>query len=134
VKISGSGNVKLGDLAAKRADIDILGSGHAEIAPQDSLNVDVAGSGTVYLRTEPKQIATSIHGSGHIVHPDGQIQSLPRHDQHARADDAAIQAAVMDVIAHDGDEDRDELDRAKAELKAKIKARVARELAQEEEP
>jgi hypothetical protein len=134
VKISGSGNVKLGDLVARRAAVRILGSGQAELAPQDSLDVNLAGSGTIYLRSEPKQIETSIHGSGHIVHPDGQIQSLPRHDLHARAEDAEIRAAVMNVIAHDGDADQSELDRAKARLKANIRAKVARELSQEEEP
>ena len=132
VKISGSGNAKLGDLLAKRAAVQILGSGRAELAPQESLDVDLAGSGTIYLRNEPKQIETSIYGSGHIVHPDGQIQSLPRHEQHARAEDGAVRAAVIDVIAHDGDES--ELDRAKARLKAKIRAKVARELSREEEP
>lgn len=134
VKVSGSGNVRLGDLVAKHAAVQILGSGRAELAPQDTLDVTLAGSGTIYLRSEPKQIETSIHGSGHIVHPDGQIQSVPRHDQHARADDAAIRAAVIDVLAHDGDEDRSELDRAEARLKAKIRAKVARGLSQEEEP
>ena len=134
VKVSGSGNVKLGELVARRAAVQVLGSGHAEIAPEDTLDVTLAGSGTIYLRSEPKEIETSIHGSGHIVHPDGQIQSMPRHDQHARAEEAKIRAAVIDVFAHDGDEDRSELDSAKARLRAKIRAKVARELSQEEEP
>ena len=43
VKISGSGNVKLGDLVAKRTTVQILGSGRAELAPQDSLDVESGG-------------------------------------------------------------------------------------------
>ena len=68
--------MKLGDLAAKNADVDIKGSGKAEVAPQDSLNVDMAGSGTVYLRTRAQENRNSIHGSGRIVHPDGTRQVL----------------------------------------------------------
>ncbi len=82
VEASGAGELKLGRLAAKNIDVDISGSGNAEIAPQDSLNVTISGSGTIYLRSEPKKLEASIQGSGHIVHPDGQKQD--RHDRHAR--------------------------------------------------
>ncbi len=130
VDVRGSGNLKLSDLAAKNVDVDIKGSGKAEVAPQDSLNVSLAGSGTIYLRNEPRKIETSIHGSGTIVHPDGTRQDRG-HGRHARAEDGAIRAAVLEALANDGDSDNDEMERAKDRLKARIRARIARELEQE---
>ncbi|MES2255614.1 MAG: DUF2807 domain-containing protein [Pseudomonadota bacterium] len=135
VDVKGSGNLKLGDLAAKNVDVDIKGSGKAEVSPQDSLNVDLAGSGTIYLRSEPRKIETSIHGSGTIVHPDGTRQGGRSHERHASADDAAIRAAVLEALDNDSDndsdQDRDEVERAKDKLKARIRARIAHELDQE---
>jgi len=118
---------------AKNVDVDIKGSGKAEVAPQDSLNVDLSGSGTITLRSEPKKIETSIRGSGTIVHPDGTRQGGRGHERHARADDAAIRAAVLEALENDRDSDNDgdEMERAKDRLKARIRARVAHELDQE---
>jgi hypothetical protein len=134
VDVRGSGNLKLGDLAAKNVDVDIKGSGKAEVAPQDSLNVDLAGSGTIYLRSEPKKIETSIHGSGNIVHPDGTRQGGRPYERHARAEDAAIRIAILQALENDGDMDRDDMERARHRLKARIRARVAQELANEDQP
>ncbi|MGZ5921724.1 MAG: GIN domain-containing protein [Rhizomicrobium sp.] len=134
VDVRGSGNLKLGDLAAKTVDVDIKGSGKAEVAPEDSLNVDLAGSGTIYLRREPKKIETSIHGSGHIVHPDGTSQGGRSYERHARAEDAAIRMAVLKALENDDDMDRDDMERAKHRLKERIRPRVAQELANEEQP
>jgi hypothetical protein len=137
VDVKGSGNLKLGDLAAKNVDVDIKGSGRVEVAPQESLNVDLSGSGTILLRSEPRKIETSIRGSGSIIHPDGTRQGGRGHERHARADDAAIRAAVLEVLANDNDNDNDrdadsdEMDRAKDRLKARIRARIAHELDQE---
>ena len=52
-----------------------------EIAPQNSLNVDISGSGTIYLKTEPKNIETDFSGSGRIIHPNGTVED--RHERHA---------------------------------------------------
>ncbi len=131
VDVRGSGDLKLGDLAAKNVDVDIKGSGKAEVAPQDSLNVDLAGSGTIYLRSEPRKIETSIHGSGTIVHPDGTRQGGRSRERHARADDAAIRAAVLESLDNDNDADSDEMDRAKDKFRARLRARIAHELEQE---
>jgi len=133
VDVRGSGDLKLGDLAAKNVDVDIKGSGRAEVAPQESLNVDLAGSGTIYLRSEPKKLETSIHGNGSIVHPDGTRQGGRSHERHARADDAAIRAAVLEALDNDSDNDAgsDDMERAKERLKARIRARIAQELEQE---
>ena len=127
VAMHGSGDAKLGRLTANNANVNIVGSGEAEIAPTGRLNVGIMGSGDVHLRTEPKSIDVSIKGSGEIVHPDGRTEDRHHsYERHARADDAAIRAAAMDVVHHDGDQD--ELERAKARLKARIEARVAAEL------
>lgn len=132
--VTGSGNLNLGDLAAKNADVGIAGSGKVEVAPEESLNVDLAGSGTIYLRSEPKKIETSIRGSGRIIHPDGTGQGGRSYERHARADDAAIQIAVMQALESADDMDRDEMEHAKAMLKARIRARIAQEIANEEMP
>ncbi len=134
VDVKGSGNLKMGDLAAKTADVDIKGSGKVELAPQDSLNVDMAGSGTIYLRSEPRKIETSIHGSGQIVHPDGTMQGGRSHERHARAEDAMMRigAAIQEALENDDAMDRDDLERAKSRLKARIRAQDARELARQD--
>jgi len=136
VDVRGSGDLKLGDLSAKNVDVDIKGSGKAEVAPQESLNVDLAGSGTIYLRNEPRKIETSIRGSGTIVHPDGTRQGGRGRERHARADDAAIRAVVLEALENaqdnaDNDATSDDVERAKEKLKARIRARVAHELEQE---
>lgn len=135
VDVRGSGNLKLGDLAAKNVDVDIKGSGKAEVAAEESLNVDLAGSGTIYLRSEPRKIETSIHGSGTIIHPDGTRQGGRGLERHARAVDAAIGAAVQEALGDDSGADsrgeRGEMDRATEKLKARIRAQVARELEKE---
>ncbi len=131
VDVKGSGNLKLGDLAAKNVDVDIKGSGKAEVAPQESLNVDLSGSGTIYLRSEPRKIETSIHGSGTIIHPDGTRQGGRSRERHARADDAAIRAVVAEALENAADNDNDAMDRATEKLKARIRAQVARELEKE---
>lgn len=133
VDVRGSGDLKLGDLAAKNVDVDIKGSGKAEVAPQDSLNVDLAGSGTIYLRSEPNKIETSIRGNGTIVHPDGTRQGGRFRERHARAEGAAIGAAVLRALESEQDADHEDMDRAKARLRAKIRAEIARELEREDQ-
>lgn len=128
VAMHGSGDARLGRLAAKNADVRIAGSGEAEIAPAEKLNVGIAGSGDVQLRTEPKSLDASIHGSGEVIHPDGRTEDRHHSYRHARAEDRAVRTAVRDALAHDGNEDNDDLERAGAGLEARIKARVAREL------
>lgn len=71
--IAGSGRGRFGALDAADVDIDVAGSGDAEVAPRARLSVDIAGSGTVRLKTEPQTIDTSIAGSGRIIHPDGTV-------------------------------------------------------------
>jgi hypothetical protein len=126
VEMQGSGDIKLGGLAAKSADVHIAGSGEAEIAPEDRLNVSIGGSGDVTLRKEPKNIDVFIGGSGEVIHSDGRREDRRSHERHARAE-AIAGSAIAAAMAHDSDADA-HLARAQAEFSAKIKERVAREL------
>ena len=118
----GSGNANLGRLAARNADVNIVGSGEADIAPAEKLNVGITGSGDVRLRTEPKSIDISIRGSGEVIHADGRTEDRHHgYERHARAEDRAIRAATRD-----GSDEA--LDQAKSRLEARIKAHVAQEL------
>jgi hypothetical protein len=131
VAMHGSGDARLGALSAKNADVHIAGSSDAEVAPSQSLNAAIAGSGDVHLRTEPEKFDASISGSGEIVHADGKTddrRSLRR--QHARYEEGALRAAALDAAGHGGDDSDAELEQAKARLKARIEAHVARALDQ----
>jgi hypothetical protein len=102
VAVEGSGDMKLGGLAANTVNVDIRGSGNVEIAPRDGLKVQIAGSGDVTLRNEPTKIETSIAGSGDIIHADGTRQSRHSRERHARADDefgVIIDPSLMNWIA-----------------------------------
>lgn len=62
---SGSGALQAQELAARRADITLSGSGSAEVAASDYLKVRSSGSGTVSYRGKP-QIDVASSGSGRI--------------------------------------------------------------------
>lgn len=143
VDVRGSGDFRLASLTARTADVAIDGSGEVEIAPQDALRAEIAGSGDITLRSEPKKIDASFEGSGHITHPDGTRQDRHSYQRHARLEDrherviritdAEIGNAVGDVVQQalaDGRApDPDQIHAAEAKLKERIRARVAQELA-----
>ena len=139
VEVDGSGKVQLADLVAKDARVDISGSGKVDVAPQNSLNVDISGSGTIFLHSEPKSLETDISGSGRIVHANGEVQD--RHDRHAElekkyrhaqyvggVDDGEINALVQDALRDGHAPDPAKLRAAQDRLNARIRAQVAREL------
>lgn len=68
VSIAGVGKVDMGGLTARQLQVSIAGSGNVEVAPQDSANINIAGSGRVRLVTEPKKLSTHIAGAGRILH------------------------------------------------------------------
>ncbi len=68
VNIAGSGDANLKDLAMKTLELNVAGSGDAEAAPVDSAKVNVIGSGNLKLFSNPKDIKTSIVGSGRVIH------------------------------------------------------------------
>jgi Putative auto-transporter adhesin, head GIN domain len=68
VKISGSGEARLGDLAMKQLTVDISGSGKVEAGPTDTADVKISGSGDVKLLSRPASLASKVSGSGRITH------------------------------------------------------------------
>jgi hypothetical protein len=72
VEILGSGSGRLEHLAAGSATVRIAGSGDADIAPTDSVDVDIAGSGEVRLHSHPVHIRSQVHGSGRIIEMPGE--------------------------------------------------------------
>ncbi len=72
LEIAGRGNAKMKDLAVKNLKLDIAGRGEVETSPQDSADIDIAGSGNVKLYTEPKKLETSIMGRGDVEHLAGK--------------------------------------------------------------
>lgn len=67
VNVMGSGNARLGKLAARDITITVAGSGEATIAPGESAKITILGSGKVYLLTKPQRIDRRIMGSGEII-------------------------------------------------------------------
>ncbi len=66
VKITGSGEYRGAKLASRTATVQISGSGNADIAVSDLLDVQVSGSGTLRYSGNP-QVTQSVAGSGKIV-------------------------------------------------------------------
>jgi hypothetical protein len=144
-EISGSGKMLLADLKDNDAHIEISGSGKVDVAPQNKLDVDISGSGTIYLHSEPKSIESDFSGSGKIVHQNGTVED--RHERHAElekkfrhhavdadsdADGDEINAVVQDAIRNGHAPDPDAIQAAQERLQARIQAKVARQLDQEE--
>ena len=67
VNVTGSGNARLGKLAARSVSVMVMGSGSATVAPSEELKVTIMGSGDVHLLTRPAKIERSIMGSGRII-------------------------------------------------------------------
>ena len=66
VTVLGSGDAKLGKLAARNVTVQIMGSGDVTVAPREELKATIMGSGDVRLRTRPARIQRQIMGSGEI--------------------------------------------------------------------
>ena len=64
-KIEGSGNIKAFDLLTETSDIDISGSGSAEIHASKQLDIDISGSGNVFYKGDAT-VTQEISGSGNV--------------------------------------------------------------------
>lgn len=64
-RISGSGDVHCYDLLSENTEIDIAGSGNAEVYASKSLDVDIAGSGDVRYKGNPS-VKQNTAGSGGV--------------------------------------------------------------------
>ena len=66
VSITGSGNNNSFDLTTKETDVDITGSGRAEVNVKDRLDVGISGSGHVYHQGTPT-VNADVSGSGKVT-------------------------------------------------------------------
>ena len=69
LQVSGSGEADLRSLDTGDARVAVSGSGEAHIAPHGSAEVELAGSGDVYLTSKPTVLTSNVAGSGE-VHQD----------------------------------------------------------------
>lgn len=63
---SGSGNIVCGDLVADKIDVQIAGSGNAEVNVNKELSASISGSGNVRYRGNGALVNASTAGSGKI--------------------------------------------------------------------
>jgi hypothetical protein len=79
LRIAGSGDAYLGELAVQRVKVRIAGSGDAELAPEDDADIRIAGSGRIRFLKQPRNLHTRIAGSGRIVNapPAGTPEGPP---------------------------------------------------------
>jgi Putative auto-transporter adhesin, head GIN domain len=64
--IAGPGDVDAGGVASQDVTVKSAGSGNADVAPRDEIDIHIAGSGDVNLHTNPRKVETHIAGSGRI--------------------------------------------------------------------
>jgi Putative auto-transporter adhesin, head GIN domain len=65
VTVAGSGSYHGGDLKTKTATVNLMGSGNADLAVSDKLNVTINGSGSIKYSGDPV-VTKALHGSGSI--------------------------------------------------------------------
>jgi hypothetical protein len=64
--INGSGDVKALDFECGTVEIEIAGSGDAQVHATESLKVKIAGSGDVTYKGDPKNLQQKVAGSGEL--------------------------------------------------------------------
>jgi len=64
--VSGSGNLNLKKLEAQEAVVRVSGSGDVDVTVVRRIDAKVSGSGDITYRGDPKQLSTSVSGSGSI--------------------------------------------------------------------
>jgi len=64
--VSGSGDLRAFDLMARKAEVEISGSGDVEVYVTEQLNVSITGSGDVLYHGNPS-LNVSISGAGEVV-------------------------------------------------------------------
>jgi hypothetical protein len=66
MQCSGSGNMQIGDMSIDYCDIDISGSGNAELWVNRELSAQISGSGNIRYKGDGSVTNMSISGSGKI--------------------------------------------------------------------
>jgi len=67
LNIAGSGDADMGQLSVQSSKVRIAGSGKAALAPRDSADIFIAGSGEIRFLEQPRHLQTHIAGSGRII-------------------------------------------------------------------
>lgn len=66
IRIAGSGRVDLSALTAEDVEITVSGAGSVRVTATRALKASISGSGSVVYGGSPKEVSTSISGSGSI--------------------------------------------------------------------
>ncbi|GAB3811142.1 head GIN domain-containing protein [Pontibacter rugosus] len=66
ISISGSGNYLASDVNSKKVEVNVSGSGEAEVNAANQLDAKISGSGRVYYTGNPS-VNTSVSGSGKVI-------------------------------------------------------------------
>ena len=70
IRVDGSGDINCADLTAQSAEVTVNGSGSVKIDVVESLEIDIAGSGSVRYSGDPSTLHTNVSGSGSIKKTD----------------------------------------------------------------
>lgn len=65
--VAGTGSAELGSLKVQDISATIAGTGSAVIAPEGDATLMVAGTGTITLKTKPKNLTRTVAGTGKII-------------------------------------------------------------------
>lgn len=68
-RLSGAGEMRLGELALKSLTTKISGSGSLEAAPKDEADIRISGAGSVRLLSRPAILRSKVSGAGRIYQP-----------------------------------------------------------------
>ncbi len=64
--ISGSGKMSAANLLANNVDMNVSGSGSAEVYCSGILNAEISGSGKIYYTGNPDKVNSDVSGSGSV--------------------------------------------------------------------
>lgn len=77
IDMSGKGEVDLGALKTRGANVDISGAAEAIIAPTEWAKLGISGAGDVRLLTNPPRLETDISGAGKVRQGEPAPQPSP---------------------------------------------------------
>lgn len=66
LSIAGSGDAHFDKLQAKRGSVTVAGSGDAKVNASEAMDVQIAGSGEVWVAGNPPQLTQRVAGSGEV--------------------------------------------------------------------
>ena len=72
VKVQGSGNARLDDIQAGRADVSVHGSGNAWVKSNGAVRARSHGSGNVFVIGRPSSLDADQGGSGRVIRVGGR--------------------------------------------------------------